>query len=549
MLFQAGITGSPGRRGLLLVAVLSILTTLWGAGASAADMPPDAAITQSLRKALQGPKGPVRLHLSVAPQLAHFYDARDFRPVWVSAGGPLPRAATLLDALRHADAEGLRPGRFRIGAIRRRLQAHSPAGLADLDLLLSDAWCRYAVALKAGSTRLRKADRHWHIIRKPVDPAALLQQALAGGSFRAALHKLAPPHAAYRHLRKALAHYRGIAAQGGWPALPKGPSIKPGMSDPRIPLLRRRLRISGDLSAHAHSTGKTLDPVLEQAVKRYQRRNGLDVDGIVGRKTRAALNVPVSKRIQQIRVNMERWRWLPGRFGARYIMVNSAGFDLHVFEHGKAVMTMKAIIGRASRQTPSLHSAIDAVVINPYWYVPAKLARLDLLPKEQADPRYFREHGIKVFSGRGPKAVEINPATVDWDRLSARHFPYRLRQDPGPGNALGRVKLLFPNPYDVYLHDTPHRDLFECSVRTFSSGCVRLEHAVRLAAYVLHGTDDWDEARLRQAIKAQATRKVRVADPVPLYLVYLTAWADADGTMHFRDDVYRRDRALLRAGL
>lgn len=532
-----------------LSVLFGVLAFLWILPAGASEPTVESVLAQGLQRGLAGSALSLRLELANPKEVERFYRSRNFRPAWVGAGQPLPRASTLIDALRHASAEGLQPQDFHLAAIERLRDARAPAQLADLDLLLTDSWCRYAVELNSGRAGLREADPHWHIARKPIDPVARLQDALAAPAFAQALQALEPPHAAYRRLRGALVHYREITAQGGWPVIPEGPSMKPGQRDPRIPLLRRRLRITGDLNASADSGARTLDAGLEQAVRHFQRRDGLEVDGIVGPKTRAALNVPVAARIDQLRVNMERWRWLPPELGPRYIMVNSAAFDVHVVEAGKPVMAMKAVIGRATRQTPSLRSAVDTVVINPYWNVPASIARRELLPKEQANPDYFRQHDIRVFRGSGPDAVEVDPASVDWDKLSADDFPYRLRQDPGPGNSLGRVKLLFPNPYHVYLHDTPARDLFECSIRTFSHGCVRLEHAVDLAAYVLRDTDDWSEARLREAIEAGATTPVKVADPVPIYLVYLTAWVDADGTVHFRHDVYGRDAALLQAGL
>ena len=285
------------------------------------------------------------------------------------------------------------------------------------------------------------------------------------------------------------------------------------------------------------------DEALESAVRDFQERHGLEADGIVGRKTLAALNVPVSERIQQILLNMERWRWMPGELGERYLLVNMAGFELLAVENEETVMDMRVIIGRPYRSTPAFAGEMRYLVLNPYWNVPHKLAIEDLLPKQQSDPDYLQEKGFRIYASWRKGARELDPGAIDWSSLSADYFPFRLRQEPAGRNALGRVKFMFPNDVSVYIHDTPSKGLFRKPSRPFSSGCVRVEEPLALVSLLL-SRQGWDQERLAAAVASNERQIIILDEPVPVYLVYMTAWAGAPGEIHFQEDIYGHDQTL-----
>ncbi len=343
-------------------------------------------------------------------------------------------------------------------------------------------------------------------------------------------------------LEKALARYRQLAAQGDWPQVPDGPALKEGDQNERIPFLKQRLVASGDLVAQA-SQGDLFDPALKEAVQRFQTRHGLSADGVVGAKTLTELNVPISKRIRQLAASLERCQPLPQLLEPRHILVNIADFTLKLFEDGKPVLSMPVIVGKTYRQTPVFNGRISSLVLNPSWEVPHSIATKDLLPKIKKNPGYLSQLHLRVFQGWKPSA-EIDPAAIDWTTLSTSRFPYRLRQDPGPTNALGRVKFLFPNPYDVYLHDTPAQELFQKDSRTFSSGCIRIAKPLDLAVYLLQGTKLNSMDALTAAIAREKTQSVPIPSPIAVHIVYMTAWVDSEGIIQFRPDIYNREPAL-----
>lgn len=378
---------------------------------------------------------------------------------------------------------------------------------------------------------------------------------------RPALAREAPETAATRpyqqDLETALAIYGAIAERGGWPSFAAGESLRLGDSDSRVPILRRVLAATGDLPARDQSgfasvkaglveggdSARTdqFDPLLDRAVRAFQDRHGLEVDGVVGPRTRAALNVGVDRRIAQIRANLERVRSLATP-EARYVLVNAGGQTVTLIEDGAAVLSMRAIVGLPSRQTPDLSSRITTIEFNPFWNVPDRIALLDILPKVKRDPGYLAERKIRVFSGWNDQERILDPDAIDWSRLGQGNLPYRLRQDPGPRNALGRIKFTFPNRHGVFMHDTPDRHLFDRPMRNFSSGCIRIEQPVELATALLAADQRWTRSEIEAAIDTGETRKVELREPVPIHLVYVTVWLDRLGRVQLRDDVYGRLR-------
>jgi murein L,D-transpeptidase YcbB/YkuD len=503
-------------------------------------------VRERLEQRLGEASRPTAEGMSVSAQrLRPFYRNRGYRPAWVGEEGLLPEADDLVAALRKADSQGLVPADYHLPQILSRLPDATADGLAELDLLLTDAFLLYCIDVRSGRADPRDADPEWFVFADRIDHLAALENAIASHKIDRVLGVLHPRAPEYQRLQQALQRYRKIAARGEWPQLPKGKALKKGARGPAVAKLRERLRLSGDLQDEA--SRDVFDTALEAAVRRFQVRHGLQADGIVGRKTRTTLNVPVAKRIQQIILNMERWRWMPRELGRRYILVNMAGFELHAVEHGESVLHMRVIVGRAYRRTPAFSESLTYLVFNPYWNVPPSVAVLDILPKlrEQAD--YLQEQKIRVFSNWSAGAAEVDPQEIDWSQADARRFPYKLRQDPGPKNALGRVKFMLPNRFNVYLHDTPNRKLFNRIVRTFSAGCIRLERPLDLAHYALMADPRWTPARIRATVRKGKRQVVALPEPIPVYLVYWTAWVDDAGTVHFRRDVYSRDRLLQEA--
>lgn len=310
--------------------------------------------------------------------------------------------------------------------------------------------------------------------------------------------------------------------------------------------LRARLAATIDL-LDPDIESETFDDALKQATIVFQKRHGLDPDGVVGRATRAALNVSVESRIAQIMLNMERWRWMPDDLGERHVLVNIPAFSLQGIENGRIRTEMRVVVGKEYRRTPVFSDRISYLELNPFWYVPPKIAANDVLPKILADPTYVTSAGFSVLDGWGANAQTLDPAAIEWSVLGPGKFPYKLRQNPGPQNALGRVKFMFPNKHDVYLHDSPARELFGRTLRTFSSGCIRVERPLDLAAFILDDQAGWRRADIEQAITGKDTRIVRLDTPVPVHLTYFTAWSSEDGTVNFRQDIYGRDSALAKA--
>lgn len=343
-------------------------------------------------------------------------------------------------------------------------------------------------------------------------------------------------------LEKSLSQYRQLAAKGGWPQVPPGLTLHAGEQHERIPVLRQRLIASADLPDSA-GQGDLFDEVLKEAVQRFQTRHGLTADGAVGARTLNELNVPINERILQLAASLARCQPLPLLLEDRHILINIADFTLKLFEDGKLLLSMPVIVGKTYRQTPVFNGRISSIVLNPSWEVPHSIATQDLLPKIKKDPGYLDRLHLRVLQG-WKASTEIDPASIDWSRLSQTRFPYRLRQEPGPANALGRVKFLFPNPYDVYLHDTPARELFQKDSRTFSSGCIRLAKPLELALYLLQGSRLNSMDSLNAALASEKTQQMTIPSPIAVHIVYMTAWVDRDGTVQFRPDIYKRDLTL-----
>ena len=486
--------------------------------------------------------------------IPRFYWLRAFRPAWSTDGSPRAEAAVLIKAIHRALQEGLNPEDYHLAHIRRLLariqkdtastQASAPQDLADLDLLLTDAFLLYAFHLSAGRVNPETIQAEWFIKTQEVDLAEVLQTALDKGQIMQALENLRPDHPGYERLKKAFQTYQDIMVMGGWPMVPAGSRMEKGDQGLRVKALRSRLAVSGDLDELEKGHQDVFNEALEDAVRRFQERHGLTVDGIVGRATMAALNVPVEQRIRQIRLNLERWRWLPRDFERRYLLVNIANFELDVIEDGRVITTMRVVTGTRVRRTPVFTGRMTYMDLNPYWHIPPIIAKEDILPRLWKDPKYLARENIRVFQGWAAEAPQIDLESVDWSQVMPERFPFKLQQDPGPSNPLGRIKFMFPNKFDIYLHDTPARGLFNHATRSFSSGCIRIEKPIDLAAYLLRGQPEWTREKIVAAINSNKTQIVWIPEPIAVHILYWTAWVDQDGLIHLRDDIYGRDTPL-----
>jgi murein L,D-transpeptidase YcbB/YkuD len=342
-------------------------------------------------------------------------------------------------------------------------------------------------------------------------------------------------------LQAALTAYARIDETGGWPTVPGGPSLHPGARDPSVGRLRDRLAYT-DAGAAGAGDRDFFDPELESAVKRFQMRHGLRPDGVVGGKTRAALNVPAGMRAQQIALNIPRLEAMPDIGGERAILVNIPGFELTVFEHGQPVFSSPVIVGRRSRPTPIFTSSITRITTHPYWRIPRSIAVQDILPKLKRDPSYLHGQSIRVYEHSSRLPEPIDAGAIDWRVVTERNFPFLLVQDPGPLNALGPVKFYMPNKHDVYLHGTPAEALFGEPVRAFSSGCVRVQKALDLAHYLMSRDNAAAAHAMAETLRNGESEDFALAKPVPVHMVYVTAWVDGAGRVQFRDDIYGLDR-------
>lgn len=344
----------------------------------------------------------------------------------------------------------------------------------------------------------------------------------------------------YTGLRDALYRYENAAAHP-WPEVPAA-RYKLNAKNAGVPILRERLKASGDLPEYYSANDRVYDYELEQAVRSFQDSHGLTPDGVVGAKTLSALNVPAEVRLRQIEVNMQRWATLVHQFPTRFIMVNIPNFRLYVFDNDQEVLSMKAIVGKPDRQTPELSSKVTRIVLNPYWNVPEMIAKRDIAPKVLENPGYLDEMHIRIFANQEDNAAELSADEVNWESAARNGVPYRLRQDPGDNNALGLVKFEFQNDNNVYLHDTPTKNLFDEDKRTFSSGCIRLENPLALVSYLMEPDAKWQDDHVQEVLSIGKTTYVKAARPTPIFITYFTVWVDDKGVLNFRDDVYERDQ-------
>ena len=477
-----------------------------------------------------------------------FYEAREYTAAWIEAAKARPQMKALMAALRGAEREGLNPELYNVSMLEARYQEATKGFLTDkgfdpkeagaLDVWLTYLYMRYASDLADGLSNLAHADKAWKIKPEKFDPKAHLETALATDRIGESLAELTPRAPQYERLRTLLSEYREQKQKGGWPRVPPM-RLKPGQRSEHVAALAKRLAASGDYhgSLPAGNRSAVYGSQLQEAVKAFQLRHGLADDAVVGSEVVAALNVPLDRRIEQIALNLERWRWLPRDLPNRYIFVNIPEMRLDIYEGDRVPLSMRVVVGKPDSQTPIFNDEMTHVVFSPYWNVPPGIAEGETLPAMMSDPDFLAKNNMEVVDAAG---TVVDPSTIDL----ADPTSYRFRQRPGAGNSLGLVKFMFPNQYSVYLHDTPADSLFERATRSFSHGCVRVEDPVALAEYLLADRQEWTREKITEAMHAGQEKTVKLKTPIPVYLGYWTAGVRPDGTVQFRKDVYDIDAHL-----
>jgi murein L,D-transpeptidase YcbB/YkuD len=536
-----------------------VITFFWAAASFASQMPADVAMldqkTSEHIETLLESRSALSEHLtSVSRLLSHgqifeLYQQREFLPIWIDGWQLKPEALLFLEYLRNAGSHGLCGNDYLLTELEdliliqmyfaRHNMPLASENRAVLDLFLSQAFLTFTTYMVEGQVDPALAHVDWSARRRKADLVKLLEYAVGEHRVQQVLEGLIPPHKEYRQLVAALSHYQKISAFGGWPVIPSGPTIRPGDEDERVPLLRTLLQITGDLEMNSVTT-LDYDSVTSDALRHFQLRHGLVEDGVIGIKTLAVLNVSVEERIRQIELNLERWRWMPKSFGERHIRVNIAAFLLDVVEDDEIVMQMPVIVGTQYRKTPVFSAQMTYLEFAPYWNVPPTILREDKLPKIKKNPDYLAEKNFRIIS-RIDDNRTIDPRDINWKTVEAASFPGLLRMEPGPWNPLGRVKFMFPNKFNVYLHDTNEAALFGENVRSFSSGCIRVKRPYDLAQFLLG--KNFDQKRLQAFFVATTPEQVLIK-ALPVHIQYWTAWVSQDNLIHFRPDVYYRDLDL-----
>lgn len=535
-----------------LATVAIALVTAGCAGLQFGGPDREHEIAESLRKSVTGAAPTYARHDPEGQKLwkgtKAFYEQREFRPAWIEGTSPRPQMKGLMRALRAAEREGLDSELYTVSMLEARHKeatsgfltekGFDPAEAGALDVWLTYLYMRYASDLADGLSNLVHADKAWQIAPEKFDPRAYLEKALTANRIEESLAELTPRTAEYDRLRQLLAQYREQKAKGGWPLVP-AVKLKPGQKSPHVAALAARLAASGDYTGPRPPAGvpSSYSLPLQEAVKVFQRRHGLADDAVVGPAVVAAMNVPIDRRIEQVAMNLERWRWLPRDLGDRYILVNIPEMWLDVYEGGKNPLSMRVVVGKTDTPTPIFNDRMTYLVFSPYWNVPPSIAEGETLPALMNDPTFLARNNMEVVDASGNV---VDPATIDLNDPAA----YRFRQKPGTSNSLGLVKFMFPNQFNVYLHDTPAESLFARATRSFSHGCVRVEDPVALAQYLLRDQPEWTAEHIREAMHAGEERTVKLKTPVPVYLGYWTARVRPDNTVQFRPDVYGIDRRL-----
>jgi murein L,D-transpeptidase YcbB/YkuD len=463
--------------------------------------------------------------------------------LWTGSQAASARADAFVKTLRVASAHGLDPAWYGLADVEKAVAPGADAKAAEA--LLTAAFVSYASDVSTGRVRANRIDKEISIEQRKTDKAELLKAAAEAPDFAIYLASL-PPKGDYPDLQKALAVWREKRATAVFTPVPDGVALKPGMVDARVPLLRKRLAELDLKLPDPSPVENQYDEALAAVVKSYQETKGLTVDGVIGSKTIRSLNTTIDERIEQIVANLERRRWLPEDLGSRYVLVNAGDYSMRFVDDGKVAFQSLVIVGTPKDPTPEIQSVMRGFQTNPFWTVPQSIAGEEYLPMLRRDPNALASHGFKIFANWSDD-TEIDPNSIDWNSIHPKAFPYRIRQDSGASNALGYIFFPFNNKYGIYMHDTASRWLFTEGSRNFSHGCIRLLNPLDFVEKVFGGKNNFSKERVRQVIDSGQQAHYTFPEPVTLYVTYRTVSADAGGIPTFRDDVYGRDRLVVKA--
>ncbi len=503
------------------------------------------------------PSKPADTQLSHSPEMSRtlclstVYTKELDPPFWVDDKGVTEKGWTIIRFLKNSGVHGINPAKYDIDQIVKIAPSLEARDLALMDTLITYGLIQYIHDITRGLANPGKANPTIYTSQKEnwFSPQWEVGKCLLTEDLISYLNSLAPQHAYYKRLQQALAVYTNLKKTGGWPAIQSGPTLKPGVTDPRIIKIKQRLLATDNLPDVTVQLDAVFNEKLKEMVVSFQKRHNLEADGVIGPATQAALNISIDNKIETIRYNMIRWHWMNHNLGSRHVMVNIPDYSLTAVENNKVVFDMPVVVGELKNQTPVFSDYVKYVVFNPYWTLTPSIAVKEKLPALRENPNHLAEKHIKLLSSWYDDAVEIDPLTIDWHQVTPEQMSYyRLRQEPGPWNSLGKVKFVFPNSYAVYMHDTQAQNLFSRTKRNLSHGCVRVSDPPALVDFFMVNKENRFTQDQAIALYTQDERKwVTLSTPIPVHLTYQTCWVDKNGIIHFNDDIYLRDEKLKEA--
>ncbi len=504
-------------------------------------------------------KAPIWINTNIPPWIHACSPIRinSDSPAWIESDIPVlinsnvlgKNGYVLLDYIRQVTRHGLNPSDYHLFLLEKYIDktmlfmATDTEDMMKLDILLTDAFLLLGLQLYYGKVDSEKEGENWTIHRKEPELQLnrKLEEALSSDDIANALNMLAPRYRSYWMMKEDLAFFLGLENEP-WLAIVSDTTIIPGQLNQFLPKIRERLiKLRYPL---ADSISVYYDEKLEKQLKVFQKDWGLNADGVIGKGTLLALNTPPRALINQLQVNMERFRWLPLHEPRKYLMVNIASFDLVLIEGVDTLVSMRAIVGIDYRETPVIDAQMTYIVFGPTWTVPPTILMNDVIPELLKGPEYLKKKNMKLLRYNG---TEIAYSEIDWSKISGYNFPYLVRQNSGPENSLGKVKFMFPNSHNVYIHDTPTRGYFARDDRAMSSGCIRIEKPFELAELLLADSPEWPSAKIHAAMQQNREQTANLKTPVNVLLLYLTAWTDGNGRVQFRKDIYMQDEMILNA--
>lgn len=542
--------------GVCALTATLVLSAPWSSQAAQSRMPANPDEWQAVHQALDRltavgqPAG--EAEAAILQAAAQLYSGDAARLIWWGDERNPAQIASIVDALAASVHEhGLVADDYPFAAFAGvgEKSGLSVQEKARFDVLLSLSVARFAQQVRYGRLEPRTVNEIMDYAVRTGDLARTVRFVAAAAEPATRLATLAPSHSAYQDLLGLLSHARGQVGRGGWDIVEPGSLLRPGDRDDRVPALRRRLAATEGFGFRPHGDlqDQTYDERLEAAVRRFQSRHGLEVDGLIGGMTHRTLATTAQDRVQQIAMNLERWRWLPAYLGYDHFLVNIPDYHVEIIEQGAVAHRMPVVVGKIDRKTPIFSSRLTWLEVNPTWTVPERIAELDLLPKAIDDPNYFIDRKIRMYSSWREGATQISTRYINWEDMGKRIRRHRLRQDPGPTNPLGRVKFMMANNFAIYLHDSNEPDLFDRSIRHLSSGCVRVADPRWLTGYLIDRPDVWSSSQEEDLFGDWETKRVSLKRPMPIHLAYFTSWTGEDGTVQHRDDIYGFDSQMIEA--